>query len=91
VGGLAVTIDTKGGNMNLFITKPAARHQETDEVDDSLHYLPHEEEPTDFYQKYKDDDYLPREGRSNLRNFFDNIDVKDYYWLSMAKKQLRKK
>jgi hypothetical protein len=76
--------------MNLFITQADTGHQQSDMIDDHLHYLPHEKEPVDFYRKYKDDNYVPTIGRRGVRNLFDDLDVKDYYWFRRAREYLRK-
>lgn len=84
MGGLAVTIDTRG-NMNLFITNPNTRFEAGRDNDDP-HYLAHQAEPSDFYQKYKNSDHLPIKGERHLQNLFDDSDVKDYYWFNIARK-----
>lgn len=75
--------------MNLFITRVVARRHGLDEVDDYPHYLSHENEPVEVYRKY--DNYLPRNGwNSWRRNFFDDLDLKDYHWINVARKYLGK-
>jgi hypothetical protein len=75
--------------MNLIIAKTNARYGKS-KVSDNLRYLAHEDEPIDFYRKYKDSDYLPMKGERNVQNLFDESDVKDYYWLNIARKYLNK-
>lgn len=72
--------------MNLLMNKQNSKHQEVDKINDSPHYLAHEEEPVDFYRKYKDNDFIPMKGGRNLQNLFDDSDVKDHYWFNIAKK-----
>ena len=75
--------------MNIFMIKHSARYA-AGEDNDYPHYLAHEDEPIDFYRKYKDSGFLPIKGRRNLQNLFDDSDVKDYYWFSIARKYFGK-
>jgi len=63
---------------------------ETSGDNDSPLYITHEDEPTDFYRKYKDSDFLPMKGGRNLQNLFDDSDFKDYYWFNIARKHFSK-
>jgi hypothetical protein len=75
--------------MTLFINRSDPKRQRADEVNDSPLYLAHENEPIDFYRKYKDIDFLPIKGGRNLQNLFDDSDARDYYWFNRARKYLR--
>jgi hypothetical protein len=75
--------------MILIINKSNSRYGKS-KVNGNPHYLAHENEPIDFYRKYKDNDYLPMKGERNIKNLFDESDVKDYYWLNIARKYLNK-
>ncbi len=60
-----------GGRVNLFMTRADSRHPEKDDIDNT-NYLPHADEPMDFYRKYEDDDFTPKNGRKNSQNLFDD-------------------
>ena len=75
--------------MNLISYKLNANYEDTG-YENNPNYLAHEEEPVDFYRKYKDSDFRPVKGGKNLHNLFSDSDVKDYYWLKIARKYLRK-
>lgn len=74
--------------MSLLI-KSVTQHQKTDEANNYPQYLSHKDEPVDFYQKYRDDDFIPKKGSRSLRNLFDDSDVVDKYWFNIARKYLR--
>jgi hypothetical protein len=72
-----------------LLRRSDTKHQKMDEVNNYPQYLSHKDEPVDLYQKYREDDFIPKRGSSNLRNIFDDSDVVDNYWFSVARKHLR--
>jgi hypothetical protein len=75
--------------MNLLMSKLNSRYDVSD-YSDNPHYLAHEDEPVDLYKKYNDSDFRPIRGGRNLHNLFSDSEIKNYYWLEIARKYLRK-
>lgn len=74
--------------LNLFKTRTDTKYQAENALNSGPNYLSHADEPMDFYHQYEDDGITPIKSHRNTPNLFDDSDIKDRYWLSVARKNL---